>query len=1497
MTIGRISGPLLKSNLLRDGVDLAFENDLLYLDVNNLRVGIKTSSPTHDLTVNGTARTTNLEVTTQADIGPITVTNSSISTSDPVLYLNPATNNVVYQTSLTVDDIDIDSNIISTNNGDKDLELRPNGTGRVVAYSDARVEGSVYVTGDITLDGNINVGDQDTDSVVINADVASNIIPNITDFYDIGSSSKRWNDVWVNNFQATTVTAGSIIVDGVDISTEQGNIYYVAANGSNSNDGRHQNDPLATLEYALSLSTAGDTIFIYPGVYQEVTPLVIPKGVTVKGVALRSVIIEPDTGSQADDIFHLDGEVTIEDLTIRGFYYDNLNDTGYAFKFKPGFKVTNRSPYIRNVTVITQGSVTSTLDPRGFDSGDAGRGAYLDGAVADPTTNEASCLFSSVTFLCPNVDTVTMKNGVRIEWLNCFTYWANKGLYGLSGNSGIGGSGQTKLKVSGTTGVYNIGDTVTYYDDDGITVLASGTIADIVSNEIYINGKATGFVEFDERVGKPVTPYGNAQLSNTTAKFGTTSLALDGTGDYIFVASNEDFDFGTGDFTIEGWFYRNVGGVQVSLFDFRTIATQNAPWLFITAGGTLVYYVNGSTRISGAGGITPGTWYHVAVSKNGTNTRMFVDGTQIGSTWIDTTNYIQGPLTVGARYTGALEFFNGYIDDIRISKGIARYTGAFAQPTTALSNDINTVLLLHFTGTPGSTTFNDDSVLVQDVRFSPSGATARYIDLADYTDFGCEVRSIGSVCVYGNYGIYGAGDGVIMYLIGQNLAYIGSGKDTTNDPNLVIQANEVVQLNNAKIYYTSVDARGDFRVGDLFFVDQQTGNIQFSSSIVNVVGPNGITLTDGSNTTVIQPSKIETGDLRISGNTIESLTNEINFVAANDIINLDHNVNVAGDINVTGDVTIGGNIRLGDSSVDSIIFNGGIASDLVPSTSATFNLGLPNYQWKELWVRIANISDIKIDTNYITTTVSNADLELRANGTGAILVEDIRVNQRTISTDSGNISIIPSTTLDITAVTTTVNGDLRTTNNFSVDGNTTLGNSNTDTVNFNARVASDISPVLPNTYNLGSPTLSWKTTYLSSATIDDIQIDTNIIRTTVSNSNLELRANGTGSVLLEQVRINENTINTDGSTNLELRPATTLDIFGNTNINGDLNVTGNVNIGGNITIGNDPNDIIDFEGEIGSDLIPALPVTYNIGSSSNRWKTLFVGNAFISDIEINTNYIRTTVSNADLELRANGTGAIKLEDVSVNQNIISVPTGTNLVLQPSGTGVVDVNSTQALRIPRGTTLQQPAVPQTGMIRYNTTNNNYEGYDGTYWRVLNGLYDVDQNTYLVAESTPGANDDTFYFYSNNVQIADLNSTRLNVLKIIVDDISIDGNTISTINNQTLNLTASGTGTVKMENLSIKGSTITNTVSGSVTTLVQTGTGYFKIDGTTGFVIPVGTGAERPSGTPETGFMRFNTDDSRVEIYDGTQWASAAGSSSGVTVAEAEEIAILRALMLG
>lgn len=201
MAIGRISGPLLKANLLREGVNLAFENDLLYLDVNNSRIGINNAVPQYDLDVTGTSRTPTLNVTTSATIGDITITGAGISTAQDTLSLGTsATNSVVYQNKLHVDDLELINNQINTTVSNSPLELRPNGTGTVEVYADTNVYGDINATGSITADGNITIGDADTDNVTFNAEIASDIVPDTTDTYALGSNpdtgGKQWSEVY-----------------------------------------------------------------------------------------------------------------------------------------------------------------------------------------------------------------------------------------------------------------------------------------------------------------------------------------------------------------------------------------------------------------------------------------------------------------------------------------------------------------------------------------------------------------------------------------------------------------------------------------------------------------------------------------------------------------------------------------------------------------------------------------------------------------------------------------------------------------------------------------------------------------------------------------------------------------------------------------------------------------------------------------------------------------------------------------------------------------------------------------------------------------------------------------------------------------------------------------------------------------------------------------------------------------------------------------------------
>lgn len=437
---------MLEDNLERDGIDLSFDNDLLYLDITNRRIGANSTTPYSAFLVNNTLKTDGLIIDNQFDIADFTFYGNTIQNVTGPINLDSALNAVYAKAWATTGGLVLNGNDIKVTGTNQSINFYPTGTGRTIFDKDVLVNGNLHATGDITFDGSLTFGDSDTDSVNIKADVSSDIRPDITEFYSLGSLSptlKRWNNTWTDNTAIDSyVSSGPLIANNIDLTLAQGKIWYVATNGNDTNVGNHQSGPFVSLTKALSVATSGDTIMINPGTYIETCPMTVPVGVTVKGLDIRTVIIAPTALTRNKDIFLLNGETTIEDLTVTGFEYDAVNNTGHAFRFKSGMTVTSRSPYIKNVSVITQGSTVRlgtapADDPRGYLAGDAGRGAYIDGAVVTSASKEASMLFHSCTFICPGARTIYMTNGVRVEWLNCFTYFSETGLYALNGTQGF----------------------------------------------------------------------------------------------------------------------------------------------------------------------------------------------------------------------------------------------------------------------------------------------------------------------------------------------------------------------------------------------------------------------------------------------------------------------------------------------------------------------------------------------------------------------------------------------------------------------------------------------------------------------------------------------------------------------------------------------------------------------------------------------------------------------------------------------------------------------------------------------------------------------------------------------------------------------------------------------------------------------------------------------------------------------------------------------------
>ena len=244
MAIGRISGQLLKSNLLRAGENLAFETDLLYLDVVNSRIGIRTATPTVDLDVNGHTRSTNITVDNQLNIGDLHFTGNTItSDSNTINFAAAAGEATVYHSRLQIDDLQLQGSTISTTVSNSSIELDPNGTGTVNIVANTNITGNLVVTGNVNatgnvvIGGNITIGDALTDNIVINASIRSDLVPETDNIYDLGSAAYRWRAVYTGTLYTTSINVPSLDVGNLmfrdnEITTTTGQDLYLDGNGA-----------------------------------------------------------------------------------------------------------------------------------------------------------------------------------------------------------------------------------------------------------------------------------------------------------------------------------------------------------------------------------------------------------------------------------------------------------------------------------------------------------------------------------------------------------------------------------------------------------------------------------------------------------------------------------------------------------------------------------------------------------------------------------------------------------------------------------------------------------------------------------------------------------------------------------------------------------------------------------------------------------------------------------------------------------------------------------------------------------------------------------------------------------------------------------------------------------------------------------------------------------------------------------------------------------------
>jgi len=492
----------------------------------------------------------------------------------------------------------------------------------------------------------------------------------------------------------------------------------------------------------------------------------------------------------------------------------------------------------------------------------------------------------------------------------------------------------------------------------------------------------------------------------------------------------------------------------------------------------------------------------------------------------------------------------------------------------------------------------------------------------------------------------------------------------------------------------------------------------------------------------------------------------------------------------TADLTVSGTVITDDLIVDTAanIANIEFTTNAIQNVVSSITISPNQASNPTIVVTGLTTANLKFATDTISNTVTNSNINLTATGTGSVLLNS----------------------------NTTVTGNLHATGVITFDGNIIIGDDPSDTVTFTSTVNSNILPSVTNTYTVGSTSLKWANLY---------------------------------------------------TTNLKagiVAPALTITTFSPTGANV---------FNGDVTIGAASTNTLSVLASFNGSIVPNVTNTYNLGSTSKGWNYLYTTTLSNGNIQANSNVVSTVVTDTNLQISANGAGAVSVESLNIVGNTISnawasptTDTQRSIIFTPNGTGNTRVNATTSVILPIGNNTNR-TLATNGELRFNSTNLGIEGYSSSGYVNLIGLYSQDRNTYVTAESAPGAGNNEINFYINNVLKATVSSTKLSTSTLKAGNIQINGTAINNTDvAQPLTLAGNGTGSANLNGVRAKNNSIL-TPTNTVLPIVSLGTGYVKFAGSTALAFPVGTNLNKPA-TPERGATRYNTDLNYHEIYDTT-----------------------------
>lgn len=348
---------------------------------------------------------------------------------------------------------------------------------------------------------------------------------------------------------------------------------------------------------------------------------------------------------------------------------------------------------------------------------------------------------------------------------------------------------------------------------------------------MHMNGD-DGSSTFTDEAGHSVTAYG-AVIDTDQYKFGGASGLFDGSNDYAAISDSNDFDFGTGDFTIDFW-------VRFSSLDsnsreiMQRLDAENPGGLnrmdLIMASNTLLFtaYTDGTQIVSVSRTITisAGNWYHVAIVGISGKFRLFLDGVQQGAE-VDRANPgdmpYSGNIYLGKNQQFGIYWLAGWLDELRISKGIARWSENFTPPTAPYMASVS------FTPPSLEATAGLSATVVESTK-----VVAEPLELV--TGLSASVSSSPSIVVPPLHGISGLSVTPVLYAIPNALSAV-AGLDIDDVAHFIdnnYRITYVCTLGDLTIPITSFQAR--FKSGDPSFLSVVTPGLEYTDEIVARVG-------------------------------------------------------------------------------------------------------------------------------------------------------------------------------------------------------------------------------------------------------------------------------------------------------------------------------------------------------------------------------------------------------------------------------------------------------------------------------------------------------------------------------------------------------------------------------------------------------------------------------------------------------------------------------------